>query len=526
MPFTKLKGRKLMLLNIIYQRPTKLTNWHDYIVAVYRDLVLDRKETFTIEDPTMNIYVVKDEYRTFRKPRHYLPMNQLDMVEIKYKNVLREIAKIAGPNYMDYYNTHTSHKDRKQLFKYPYVLGADIDIETYYRYLWAVEFGKNDIVGTIRKGFFDIEVDQIHYEGNMAKKGECPVNAFSIFDGHTNTAYEFLLNEPSNPLIQKFRDNIQEFYNDLHETFDDQYGRLEYKIYIVDDEIEMLTQIFTLIKYVIEPDFFAGWNIFGYDIGYLICRAKVLGINPSDLFCEKEFPTQNQYFYDDINSFEFANKRSYFSTSSKVHYTDMTINYASLRKTRGAVKRVNLGYVAQKEIKDTKVDYSDVGNIRTLPYNDYDTFVKYSIKDSLLIGKLENKTKDMDNIYLISMTNYTPYKDTLKQTVVFRALMYGYLMSLGIALGHNVNFDTNTFGKYDENGERIIDEDEEDESFEGALNGDTMLNNANGIKLYGVPSMFLYRLVIDFDFSSRHMGERVAIPLANLSNLRGRTCRC
>ena len=106
------------------------------------------------------------------------------------------------------------------------------------------------------------------------------------------------------------------------------------------------------------------------------------------------------------------------------------------------------------------------------------------------------------------MTNYVPYKDALKQTVVFRALMFGYLRSLGMTLGHNVNFDVDTHGKYDENGDKLEQGNEdEDESFEGALNGDTMLNNANGVILYGVPSMFLYKLVIDFDFSARHMAQ-------------------
>lgn len=498
MVFDSLKGRKLMLINIIYQSPSKRTDWHDYIIVVYRDVILNRKETFIIEDPEIDIFVVKEEFRNFVKPRHFLTYDKLDKVTVKYKNVLKEIAKIAGPKFVEYYNTHT-RKECRALYKYPYVLGADIDIKTYYRYEWAVAFG-SDIVGTLTKSYFDIEVDQINYEGNMAKHGECPINAFSFADDSTNTAYEFLLNEPSNPLIKQMTDNIQEFYQSLHDEFDDAYGKLDYKIYVVDDEREMLRQIFLLIKQL-SPDVLGGWNIFGFDIRYIIDRATNLGMDVNDLLCDKEFPNKAHYFFDDIHSFEFANKRSYFDVASKTHYNDMTITYASLRKSRGAVKRVNLGYVAQKELKDTKYDYSEVGNIRTLPYNDFKIFTKYSIKDSLLLMALDRKTKDTDNLYLISMTNYVPYKDALKQTVVFRALMFGYLKSKGMALGHNVNFDTDTHGKYDENGD-LLEQDDEDESFEGALNGDTMLNNANGVVLYGVPSMFLYKLIIDFDFSS------------------------
>lgn len=522
MPFSKLKGRKLMLCNMIYQRPSKITDWHDYIIVVYRDMVLGTKETFKIQDPEIDIYSVKPEFRTFKKPRHFMPLNKLDKVTIKYKNVYREIAKIAGKEYMDYYNTHTQ-KERKNLFKYPYVLGADIDIETYYRFLWAETFGRES-PGTLSKAYFDIEVDQMYYEGSMAKHGECPINAISIVDDKANIAYEFLLDDPNNPQIAEFKRDIKEFYQDLHDSFDPSYGEMEYKIYMIEDETELIRQAFKLVRTISDPDFFGGWNIFGYDIRYILDRARVLGIDPAELVCDPSFPNQHYYFFDDTNSFEFANKRSYFATASRQFYSDMTINYASLRKSRGAVKRVNLGYVAQKELKDTKLDYSDAGNIRTLPYTDYKRFVKYSIKDSLLLMGIDRTCKDTDNLYLIANTNYVPYKDALKQTVVFRALMFGYLKQLGIILGHNVNFDTHTGGKYDENGERINVEDEEDDSFEGAINGDTMLNNANGVKLYGIPSMFLYLLVIDFDFSARHMALYRVIYRTNLSNLRGRTC--
>lgn len=503
-PFEKLRGRNLMLCNIKYQGPTKLTDWHDYIVVVYRDLILDKKETLVLEDPEMDIYIVKPEYRTFVKARHFIAKDKLDMITIKYKNALREIAKIAGGAWLEYQKTHTK-KENRNMYKYPYVLGADISIETYYHCLWTDVFGKG-INGKPTKLYFDIEVDQFYFEGNIAKHGEVPINAFSIVDDKNDTVYEFLLNEPSNPLIEDFRNRISEFYEELHQDFDESYGRLEYKIYLVDDESEMLIQIFNLLR-MISADFTEGWNIFGFDIEYIIERARVLGINPAQLFCDPEFPNQHYYFYNDTRSFDFANKRSYFSTASKTQYADMIITYPSLRKSGGAVKRVNLGYIAKEEIKDDKLDYSDSGNIRTLPYEDYWKFVKYSIKDSLLLRGIDRKVNDTDNVYLIAQTNHVPYKDALKQTVVFRSLMYGFLRERGLVLGHNVNFDVDTGGKYDEDGNRIYldDEDEEDaeSSFEGAINGDTMLNNANGVVLYGnVPSMFLYKLVIDFDFSA------------------------
>lgn len=502
MPFSKLKGRKLMLCDIIYQGPTKQSDWHDYIVASYRDLITNKKELFYIEDPTIKIYVVKPQYRKFKKPRHFMKKKYLDEVEVKYKNVLREIAKIAGPQYVEYYESHTTKTERKNLLKYPYVLGADVDIETYYREIWnreCNEEGKKPVT----KSYFDIEVDQIHYTGKIAKNGECPINAISYVDGEGLCVYEFLLRNPENPLIEKFEKNIHQFYDDLHNYFDEFYGRLDYKIYMFDNEVEMIRQFFNLV-HSLNRDFIEGWNIFGFDINYIIERIKELGYEPQDFLCNKHFPQQRYYFREDTRTFEIARKNSYFNVADSTHYVDMMINYAALRKSQGAVKRVNLGYIAKKELKDTKLDYSDAGNIRTLPYNDYYRFVLYSIKDSLLLYGIDRKVHDTENLYLTVDTNCVPYKDAMKQTVVFRALMYKHLTELDYALGHNCNFDTNTNGKYDENGERIGDEEDDDETFEGAINGDPMLNMANGKMLYGVPSMFLYGITIDFDFSAEY----------------------
>lgn len=336
------------------------------------------------------------------------------------------------------------------------------------------------------------------------------MNAISYVDSHGKCVYELLLRNPKNPLIAEFERDIQQFYQDLHEAFDEYYGVFDYKIYMFDNEDEMLVQFFNLVK-SLNRDFIEGWNIFGFDINYIIQRLKELGLDPNEVMCDNNFPNKHMYFYEDKNSFEFANKRSFLKIASNSHYVDMMINYPALRKSQGVVKRVNLGYIAKKELKDSKLDYSDAGNIRTLPYNDYKKFVMYSIKDSLLLHGIDNKVHDTENLYLTSETNCVPYKDAMKQTVVFRALMYKHLTDLGFALGHNTNFDTNTNGKYDENGERIGDDQEDDEEgFEGAINGDPMLNRANGKILYGVPSMFLYGLTIDFDFSAGHTRLKIS----------------
>ena len=510
MPFKKLKGRRVMLINMVYSKPSKLTDWHDHLTVVYRDMITDRKEILTIEDPEVNLFVVKPEFRNFRKPRHFMTMDRLDKVTVKYKNVLYEIAKIAGPDYVEYYKTHTTARDRKQLLKYPYVLGGDIDIITYYMTLWNEQCG-NDERKNLTKGYLDIEVDQIDYDGAIARHGECEVNAITLVDDKANTVYTFLLYNGKNPLIKDFKDNINEFKSKLHQMFDESYGVLDYKLFMFEDEVVMLTQFFKLV-HTLNLDIILIWNM-AFDIPYLMDRMRELGMDPREHMCSKQFPTRTLYYYEDTRVFEFANKKDYMQISDSTYYIDELIIYAALRKSKGAVKKVNLGAVAQTLLKDGKLDYSDVGNIRTLPYEDYERFTAYNIKDCLLQMGIERKVHDLDNLYLISTGNNIAYKDALKQTVTFRGLMYSYMKKNGIVLGHNVNFDQGG-AKYDEYGDPIMDEDDDDEdSFVGAINGDPKLNKANGLLIYGKPSKYLYGLVIDFDFSSMYPNSIVAFNI-------------
>ena len=201
--FEHLKGRRLTLTDVIYRKESKTSGYHDYISMVYYDNVTGKKELFTIEDPMFTIYEVKEEFRTFRKARHFLPMEQLIPHEIHYKDRLKEIAKIGGPGVQQILRNAKTNQEKKILYKYPYVLGADIGIETYYRVIWEKEVG-NDTSHKPTCIFLDIEVDQKHWTGaGIPRNGECPIDAISIVDEADSTVHQFLLKTPDNPLIDE-----------------------------------------------------------------------------------------------------------------------------------------------------------------------------------------------------------------------------------------------------------------------------------------------------------------------------------
>lgn len=493
MPFSSLKGRKLMLVKMVYHpMPFSSNNKDgikekDYLSVVYRDLVTDKTEIFIIEEPTIEIFVVKPEYRTFRSPVHFIEMDKCDRKVVKYNRVKYEIAKIGGEGLLKQYRELS---DKKQIFKYPYVLGGDIDIETYYRTLWEIQCG-NDIRKIPNTTFMDIEVDQIDYTGAMAKHGECEINAIAFIDNTSNTVYQFLYDNGKNPLIKDFMERQDEYQKMLHEAFDEFYGVLDYKILMYENEVDMLIDFFKLV-HTLKRDMMLIWNGFGFDIPYIMDRFKTLQISPMSVMCSNEFPRRFMHLYSDFSSFDFATKKDSFIISDVTNYVDQTITYAALRKSKGVIRKVSLGYVSEHELKDTKLDYKDVGNIRTLPYEDYFRFSMYNIKDTLLQKGIDNKCKDTENLYLISNINCVSLSDALKQTVVFRGFMYSRFYQKGIILGHNVNYDN-------ENNPELANI-----SFEGALVSDPLLNTHTGLNIYNGKSKYLFGYTIDFDFKAMY----------------------
>lgn len=507
--FPELVGRKLMLCDVIYQRGTKATNWSDYINFVYKDLITKEKGLYTIKDPYMTIYEVPETLREFKVPRHYMEKEKLIPHTVKYKNIFKEIADMAGPEYKKYYQNCKTKRDKQQLYKWAYCLGADIPIETYYRVLWEKELD-NDMEKSIDCIYLDIEVNQKNWDGPIPRRGECPIDMVTITDGVTRTAHTFMLKVPDNPLIQDVLDNrMKELHEDLHRRFDEVFPEFTYKLYAFDDESEMLVQMFRLIN-MLKRDVCYVWNM-DFDIPYIIGRTQVLGLNPVDLFCHSDFPTSTLFYHEDDQNFDFDTKRNYFDCSSYTHYLDQPANYAGLRRSQSTLRSVSLNAIAIKEkVGEGKIKFDETGsNFILFSYTDYFLYTIYNINDTLLQLGINEKCNDSYNLYNRCLHSYCNWKDGLKQTVSLRAFFYReFLVKHNLILGHNVNFDNKRQTYSEDDNRDDLDEIELyafRESFEGAINGDPELNGYNGIELFGKASKYLFGDSIDFDFSAGFM---------------------
>ena len=496
----------LLLLNTHYMRPTK--DYPDVCTVVYKDTSNGEKHVMEIENPLLRMYVIKDEYRDDSFYPEFIPKDQCDVWTFPYRSVLNQIYKLASPKMQAYVKACKDAKNYysiKKLHHTPCVLGTDFPYENYFRIEWMLNYADPKVDRKITKQYLDIETDTYEIRG-MPTNGNCPINAVTVIDEESGRVYTFLLRNPKNPLIQQFEDNIEDFIKLCHESFDDFYGHLDYLIYMYDEEIELIKDLFRLIN-TLKRDFLLVWNL-SFDIPYIMDRIFVLGYNPEDIMCSPEFKYKYCYFVKDHTNFDFKTKKDKIRIASFTTYSDQMMNYAKVRKGQAELQSLKLNRVAQDELGDEKLDYSDIANIRTLAYVDYVRFVLYNIKDTLLQKGIENKTRDLETIFNRAYDNATDYDSVFSQTIFLKNRVFlDYYRNEGLIKGNNINI------KYDNLGEDIDDyeKDEEDEEdytkpkfkgFEGALVGDPLLNSYEGIDIYGKKSMFVFDYVVDLDFSS------------------------
>ena len=505
-------AKGMLLLNVNYMRPNSKTETPDVCTVVYKDTTTGEKKKIELVKPLMRMYVVKDQYLDTSFYPEFKPKSECDEWIVPYNEVLFQIAKIANAKkFVDYCRETRNYYQLNKLHHYPGVLGTDFPYENYFRIEWMLHYADPNVDTSITKAYMDIEVDTNFIKG-MPSDGECPINAITLVDEESKTVFTFLLRNELNPQIEPFENDIDSFIGELHQAFDESYGELKYRIYMFDDEVELLRQFFKLVN-TLKRDFILIWNM-SFDIPYIIARLNYLGLDPTEFMCHPDFEYKYCWFRFDRRNFDFKTRKDIFRLASYTIFQDQMTNYAKVRKGQAEIPSLRLTAIGMAEIGDSKLDYSDEANIKTLPYVNFRKFVMYNIKDVLLQYGIENKCKDLETIFLRAYDNATDYDSIFSQTIFLKNCVFiDYYNQLDLIKGNNINIkyenkdedskaeDDNQEYELDENGDpdwsRPISH-----GFEGALVGNPLNNDHVGDILYGRNSMFVHSYVIDFDFSS------------------------
>ena len=509
-----------MLFDVQYIKPNKKDNPDGILYVIWKDLDTGEKKLNMVKDPKMDIYFTKPEFRDHLFNKNHEFLEKCDKRTVPYNKIVEAIVEDGGPTAKqrlhEFYQTK-NYSAIRSFYQYPYVYGADYDIRSWYRYKWLTTFD-NDRPKKITNGFLDIELDSFESTG-FANAAINPIDLITLIDGEAKKSYTFALvhvkcekkdllklkgderekeikrREMYESRIEQqdyLINHLDDLKNELHEMFDESYGEIDYNFYFYEDEVQMIKHCFDLI-HRLKLDFIKVWNI-SFDIPFIIDRLKLKGINPENVMCHPDFPIKECWFKKDTRNFEVKNKGDFFHVSDYTVWRDQMIDYAAIRKGREELRKYKLDYIAEKVIKDKKLQYSSDGNIKTLSYNNYWKYIIYNIKDVLLQHGIENKTMDSSEIYVRSYRNCTPYESIFKQTVSLRNVQYKSFMEQGLIPGENIN--VNAYDKTED------EADEEKTKFEGALVGDPRLILPVGALMYGRKSNNVFDFSIDMDMSS------------------------
>lgn len=502
----------IMLVDIHYHRPSREHDWTDQIQIVYKVLSSGEKKVLNITNPTIDIYFCKPGYEN-KVYLEYMPMDKLECVTVPYKDVEYVIAQRAGERYMNIYQENLRSNNRrsnKNIHKYPNVYGSDYDIVEWYKIMWLIHYD-NDEKKPITRGFFDIEVNIVGLKG-FPKDGERPVNFITIADPDNMQSHAMILREPMNiKNIDAFEADLDNFIAELEEDFTDVYGELDYNFYFYDNEAEMLIDFIRMIK-TLNKDFFEIWNM-DFDIPYINARLVVLGYDPMTVWCDDDFE-RHYCYYKLSRMFDIVSRDSKFNVTMKTVFLDQMVLYAAMRKGQATLRSNNLNAIGQIEIEDEKIDYGEASNLGELQMMNFRGYAKYAIKDTLLQMGIDNKTGDTEALYTRALSNSISYNKAFKQTRFLENRAYYEYFKQGLIMGNNVNVDYSL--EFEEKQVKKKDDDEED-SYSGGLVADPKLNGYNGIEIMGSPSKYVYRNVVDFDFSSMYPNEIVTFNISRNS---------
>ena len=531
-------GKEPTLLKVTYVRPNKKKEQKECFQIIYMNDYGEVK--YAEEEAYITIYFVKPEHRTYNYNKPEELMEHMEPHRCLLSRVPYEIAKEAGPwgqNILDRAIMERNNKLLKHLYKWPYCYGCDFLPEFYYMKEWYDYYPLK--IPKLTRSYLDIETDLMDYLVDMddiANSANAPVNVVTIILEETLDVYTFILrpyvpprNNRSDEEYQEryalyekqlkahneLMSNINKFYEDLHKSFDDTYGVLNYHLREYENEIDLIIDLFQLIN-TKKPNFCLMWNM-RFDIQYLLYRIIVLGYDPRSIMCSPEINDDKCYFVMDKSTFLVEKQFDSFVVSSFTQYLCQMRNYSSIRKNQHKLKSVKLNAIADRELKDRKVEYPENTNMQYFPYIDWILFIKYNIKDVLLQLGIERKVNDTRVYYMRSHKNLTPYHKIFKETHFLRCIREKYFEAQGWVQGNNLNTidsDENTNDFY---GSENEEEREEKVTFKGAINADPVWNDNVGQYLLGKKSNRLFKNAQDEDMGAFYPSIKI------ISNMDGIT---
>jgi len=176
-----------------------------------------------------------------------------------------------------------------------------------------------------------------------------------------------------------------------------------------------------------KPDVVTGWNVENFDIPYLYKRIlNVLGVKHANRLSPWGIVKERQIGKD--------------STLPKVYdlYGISVLDYMALYKKFSYTPQESyrLDHIAEYELGEKKLDYSEYESMHEFYMQNFEKFVDYNIHDVVLVDKLEEKLKFIEQVFAIAYDAKVNYVDTFTTVRIWDIIITNYLMNRDIVVPH------------------------------------------------------------------------------------------
>ena len=162
-----------------------------------------------------------------------------------------------------------------------------------------------------------------------------------------------------------------------------------------------------------------------FDIPYIINRINVLF---GDLLAKKLSP----WGFISENTVEFKGKENQVYDIAGITVLDYLQLYRKF--TFGNQESYKLDYISQVELDEKKIDYSEYGNLLQLYKNNFQKFIEYNIHDCVLVERLDEKLKFLEQVMALAYDAKVNYNDTMTTVRPWDIIIHNYLLEKNIVI--------------------------------------------------------------------------------------------
>ena len=190
-------------------------------------------------------------------------------------------------------------------------------------------------------------------------------------------------------------------------------------------EDRLITKFLELWRQL-DPDIITGWHIQFFDIPYLYNRISKLH---STKTANRLSPLG--FVMDRVVKMGYGKEQVSYELAGV-----SILDYLELYKkfTYSNQESYRLDHIANVEIGEKKLDYSEFATLHQLYKLDYPKFIEYNIRDVDLVERIDDKMKLIDLAIAIAYDAKVNYTDTFTQVRMWDVLIHNYLMKKKIVI--------------------------------------------------------------------------------------------